>query len=132
MCLELNDYSGGPVIVVATVGMASRRSASVQSFGLNRAVMIPQSCLLIETKKFPIMPGEDQEIVNERMNGKSFCPYLGSVLPAAGLKVPAFCVEGLGWWLELERGVFKLGLCIYSEPEAKKDPERYVLFPSIQ
>jgi hypothetical protein len=35
MCLELNDYSGGPVIVVATVGMASRRSASVQSFGLN-------------------------------------------------------------------------------------------------
>jgi len=94
--------------------------------------MIPQSCLLIETKKFPIMPGEDQEIVNERMYGKALCQYLESVLPGAGLKVPSYCAEDWGWWLEVERGAFKMGLCIYSDPEAEKDPERYAILPSIQ
>ncbi|MRR50404.1 MAG: hypothetical protein EG825_05735 [Rhodocyclaceae bacterium] len=94
--------------------------------------MIPQSCLLIETKKFPVMPGEDEEIVNERMYGKALCQYLESVLPAAGLKVPSYCAEDWGWWLEVERGAFKMGLCIYSDPEAEKDPERYAILPSIQ
>ena len=94
--------------------------------------MIPQSCLLIETKKFPIMPGEDQEIVNERMYGKALCLYLESVLPGAGLKVPSYCAEDWGWWLEVERGAFKMGLCIYSDPEAEKDPERYAILPSVQ
>lgn len=94
--------------------------------------MIPQSCLLIETKKFPIMPGEDQEIVNERMYGKALCQYLESVLPRAGVEVPSYCAEDWGWWLDVKRGAFKMGLCIYSDPEAKKDPERYAILPSIQ
>lgn len=94
--------------------------------------MIPQSCLLIETKKFPIMPAEDQEIVNERMYGKALCQYLESVLPGAGVEVPSYCAEDWGWWLDVKRGAFKMGLCIYSDPEAKKDPERYAILPSIQ
>lgn len=94
--------------------------------------MIPQSCLLIETKKFPIMPGEDREIVNERMYGKALCQYLESVLPAYGLNVASYCAEDWGWWLEVQRGTFKMGLCIYSDPEAEKDPERYAILPSIQ
>jgi len=49
--------------------------------------MIPESCLLIETCKFPILPGEDQEIVNEGMYGKAFCQYLESALPLAGVRV---------------------------------------------
>ena len=93
--------------------------------------MIPQSCLLIETRKFPIMPGEDQEIVNERMYGKALCQYLASVLPGAGIQAPYYCAEDWGWWLEVERGGFKMGLCIYSDPEAEKDPERYAILPSI-
>lgn len=94
--------------------------------------MIPQSCLLIETKKFPAMPDEDQEIVNERMYGKALCQYLASVLPGAGLKVPSYCAEDWGWWLEVKRGDFRMGLCIYADPEAEKEPERYAILPSIQ
>ncbi len=36
--------------------------------------MIPQSCLLIETKKFPVLPSEDQEIVNELTYGNRLSP----------------------------------------------------------
>ena len=94
--------------------------------------MIPQSCLLVETRKFPIMPREDQEIVNERMYGKALCQYLESVLPGAGLKVLGYCAEDWGWWLEVKLGAFKMGLCVYSDPEATANPERYAILPSVQ
>ncbi len=93
--------------------------------------MIPQSCLLIESKKFPALPGEDQELTNERMYGKALCQYLQSELPLAGINVPSYCNEDWGWWLEVERGAFTMGLCIYSDPAAAKAPERYALLPSI-
>ena len=93
--------------------------------------MIPQSCLLIESKKFPVLPGEDQEIANERLYGKALCLYLQSELPLAGINVPTFCHEDWSWWLEVKRGSFKMGLCIYSDRAAAKDPERYALLPSI-
>jgi hypothetical protein len=93
--------------------------------------MIPQSCLLIESKKFPILPGEDREITNEHMYGKALCIYLQSELPRAGISVPFFCNEDWGWWLEVERGAFKMALCIYSDPDATEHPERYALMPSI-
>jgi hypothetical protein len=93
--------------------------------------LIPRSCLLIESKKFPVMPGEDQEITNERMYGKALCQYLQAALPSSGIIVPTYCNEDWGWWLDVERGDFKMGLCIYSEPAVVKDPERYALLPSI-
>ena len=93
--------------------------------------MIPQSCLLLETSKFPILPGEDQELTNERMYGKALCQYLKAELPRAGINVPSFCNEDWGWWVDVERGNFKMGLCIYSDPAAAEDPERYALLPSI-
>jgi hypothetical protein len=93
--------------------------------------VIPQSCLLIETTKFPILPGEDQELVNERMYGKALCLYLQAQLPGAGISVPAYCNEDWGWWLEVERGPFRMGLCIYSDPEATENPKRYALMPSV-
>ena len=93
--------------------------------------MFPQSCLLIETRKFPILKGEDEEITNERMYGKALCNYLQAELPRAGIGVPFFCNEDWGWWLEVERGGFKMGLCIYSDPDATADPERYAVMPSI-
>lgn len=94
--------------------------------------MIPQTCLLIETKKFPILAGEDDDLVNERMYGKALCKYLESILPGVGINVPFFCSEDWGWWLELEHNGFKMGLCIYSDPDARGDPERYALLPSIE
>ncbi len=93
--------------------------------------MIPQSCLLIESKKFPIQPGEDQEITNERMYGKALCAYLQERLPRVGVNVPFFCNEDWGWWLEVEFGDFKMALCIYSDPDAEGNPEKYAIMPSI-
>lgn len=93
--------------------------------------MIPKSCLLIETKKFPILPGEDAELTNERMYGKALCTYLQSALPGAGINVPSFNNEDWGWWVDLEHGAFKMGLCVYSDPSAEGNPERYALLPSI-
>jgi hypothetical protein len=92
--------------------------------------MIPQSCLLIETKRFRVQPGEDQEITNERMYGKALCTYLQEHLPSAGVNVPFFCNEDWGWWLEVEHGGFKMALCIYSDP-GESNPEKYGLMPSI-
>jgi len=94
--------------------------------------MIPQSCVLIETKKFPILDGERDEIINENMYGKSLCIYLEKNLPKAGIRVPYFCAEDWGWWLEVECNGFEMGLCIYSDPDAKVDPEKYAIIPSIQ
>jgi len=94
--------------------------------------MIPQSCLLISTKKFPVLEGEKDEIVNPGMYGKALCKYLEVELPRVGVNVPFFCNEDWGWWLEVERSGFKMALCIYSEPGADPNPERYALLPSIQ
>jgi hypothetical protein len=77
------------------------------------------------------MPGEDKENVNEFMYGKALCEYLQSALPPASIDVPSYCNEDWGWWLEVKRGSFKMGFCIYSDPTAEKDPERYALLPSI-
>ncbi|RPI78571.1 MAG: hypothetical protein EHM45_06130 [Desulfobacteraceae bacterium] len=94
--------------------------------------MIPQSCLLIETKKFPILDGEKDEITNENMYGKALCKYLEAQLPSIGINVPFYCNEDWGWWLETDRNGFKMALCIYSDPDANPNPERYAILPSIQ
>ena len=94
--------------------------------------MIPQTCLLIKTRKFPILVGEDDEVTNEHMYGKALCKYLESELPTVGIDVPFFCNEDWGWWLEVQRGAFKMGLCIYSDPDARGDPERYAVMPSMK
>jgi hypothetical protein len=93
--------------------------------------MIPRSCIAIETSKFPIQKGEGEEIVNENMYGRALCEYLEERLPKAGVEVPMFCAEDWGWWLEVKDGDFTMGLCIYSDPDATGDPERYAILPSI-
>jgi hypothetical protein len=114
------------------VWIVHRREPLIAGVGLHENTqMIPQSCLLIESKKFPIQPGEDQEITNERMYGKALCTYLQEHLPRAGVNVPFFCNEDWGWWLEVEHGDFKMALCIYSDPDAEGNPEKYGLMPSI-
>lgn len=81
---------------------------------------------------FPILEGEKQELVNDGMFGKALCTYLQERLPSAGFSVPFFCNEDWGWWLQTERSGFCIGLCIYSDPDADADPERYALMPSLQ
>jgi hypothetical protein len=94
--------------------------------------MIPQSCLLIKTKKFLVLQGEKEELVNEGKYGKELCIYLQARLPLVGNQVPYFCNEDWGWWLQTEQNGFRMGLCIYSDSNAAPDPECYPLMPSIQ
>ena len=93
--------------------------------------MIPKTCVAIKTKKFPILEGEEDELVNEGMYGKALCLYLENKLPLAGIKVPFFCCEDWGWWIEVNDGEFIMGLCIYSDPEAVNSPERFAIIASI-
>jgi hypothetical protein len=93
--------------------------------------MIPNICVVIETKKFPVLEGEEDELVNENMYGKALCLYLEKSLPLVGIEVPFLCCEDWGWWIEVIDGEFKMGLCIYSDPDAIKNPEKYAIISSI-
>lgn len=70
----------------------------------------------IKSRKFPILPGEEEEIVNEGMYGKALAEYLQAKLSARGYGVPFVCAEDWGWWVELTNAPFSFGVCIYSEP----------------
>lgn len=94
--------------------------------------MIKNCCLLIETSKFPILDGEEDEIINENMYGKAICLYLEEKLPSIGISVPFFCNEDWGWWLETNRNGFEMALCIYSDPDADSNPQKYAILPSIR
>ena len=65
--------------------------------------MTPQSCLLIESRRFPILEGEKRELVNEGMFLQALCTHLQERLPSAGFQVPFFCNEDWGSWLQTER-----------------------------
>ena len=58
-------------------------------------------------------------------------PVSRKKLPLVGIRVPTFCNEDWGWWLEVEDNDFKMALCIYSDPNARKNPEKYAILPSI-
>ena len=94
-------------------------------------MIIPGTCIEIETTKFPIADGEDDEVINERMYGKALCRYLQSELPKFGIESPMYCCEDWGWWIELTLNDFKLGLQIYSDPDFDQNPERYAIMSSI-
>ena len=68
----------------------------------------------IRSSKFPILPGEDDEIVNDEMYGKALSHYLQQQLSARGYSVPFFCSEDWGWWVEISDLPIKFGVCIYS------------------
>jgi len=94
--------------------------------------MIPNSCIAIKTKKFPILEGEEDEIINEGMYGKALCMYLEERLPKAGIEVPSFFCEDWGWWIDVNNGEYKMGLCVYSHPDEDSQPESYAIMPSEQ
>jgi len=93
--------------------------------------MIQNSCLKIETKKFPILQGEEEEIVNDNMYGKALCQYLKSNLSNTNIKVQDYFAEDWGWLLDVKVKDFEMGLCIYSDPDATGNPEKYGIMPSI-
>lgn len=93
--------------------------------------MIPNSCIAIRTDRFPILEGEQDEIVNEGTYGRALCEYLASRLPAEGIAVHGFFAEDWGWWVDVEADGFAMGLCVYADPDAVGDPGRYAILPSV-
>ena len=63
----------------------------------------------IKSSKFPILPGETDELVNEGMYGKALAEYLQDKLAARAYDVPFVCCEDWGWWVELKAAPFTLG-----------------------
>jgi hypothetical protein len=71
----------------------------------------------VRSAKFPILPGEKDELVNEGMYGKALAQYLQDKLKARGYDARFICCEDWGWWVELKGVPFVFGVCIYCGPE---------------
>jgi hypothetical protein len=71
----------------------------------------------IRSAKFPILPGEKEELVNEGMYGKALAQYLQVKLKDRGYDAPFICCEDWRWWVELKTAPFAFGVCIYCGPE---------------
>jgi len=71
----------------------------------------------IRSAKFPILPGEAEELVNEGMYGKAVAEYLQTRLNDRGYDAPFYCCEDWGWWVELKGMPFTFGVCIYCSEE---------------
>lgn len=68
----------------------------------------------IKTAKFPVLPGEDDELVNEGTYGKALALYLEERLKEKSHRVPFICCEDWGWWVEIEGHPFTTGVRIYA------------------
>jgi hypothetical protein len=67
----------------------------------------------VASPRFPILPGEADELVNEGMYGKALTLYLVERLGARGYAVSGHCCEDWGWWIGLNGFPFLFGVCIY-------------------
>ena len=87
----------------------------------------------IRSPKFPILPGENEELVNEGMYGKAAAEYLQLKLRERGYEVPFVCCEDWGWWVELKNAPFECAVDLEKDYDkqvlAKRAPER--LFSSL-
>ena len=70
-----------------------------------------------------MLPGEEDELVNEGMFGKALALYLQETLPGAGYSVSSICAEDWGWWVGAEDQTGRLDVCVYGLPDQEKVPE---------
>lgn len=70
----------------------------------------------IRSTKFPIQPGEADELVNEGTYGKALAEYLQGRLLELGYEAPFVCCEDWGWWVDIKGQPFTLGICVYGFP----------------
>lgn len=69
--------------------------------------------LHIRSAKFPVLPGEDDELFNEGTHGKAFAMYLQDALTQHGYNCPSYCCEDWGWWVAVRLPTKAIGLCCY-------------------
>jgi hypothetical protein len=70
----------------------------------------------IRSTKFPILPGEEEELINEGTYGKALAQYVQAKLKDRGYDVPCVLCEDWGWWVELGGAPFVFGVCVYTDP----------------
>ncbi|MEA5474627.1 hypothetical protein VB716_10390 [Synechococcus sp. CCY9201] len=75
--------------------------------------MDAQPFLHVRSAGLRILPGEDQELVNEGTYGKACALYLQAQLTAQGYAVPFFTCEDWGWWVEIQGLGRVCGIGIY-------------------
>ena len=75
------------------------------------------SFIHIRTSKFPALPGEQEEVVNDGTCAKALAEHLRSKLSERGYDAPMVCCEDWGWWIGLKSAPFAFGVCVYSGPE---------------
>jgi hypothetical protein len=76
--------------------------------------MMP-SFLHIRSAHFPVLPGEEQELVNPGTFGKALALYLQDKLQQRGYLAPFVVCEDWGWWVEISGAPFPFGVCIYCD-----------------
>ena len=79
----------------------------------------------LRSNKFAILPGENDEIVNEGMYGKALAENLKRELTERGYNVPFVCPEDWGWWVELNLDSMRSGVLIHAVPDTS-DPIEYL------
>jgi hypothetical protein len=67
----------------------------------------------VRSSKLGILPGEDDELVNEGMYGKAFAQYLQAALAQHGYETPLVVCEDWGWWVTIAGLPFPTGIGIY-------------------
>lgn len=72
----------------------------------------------VRSDSFPILPGEEDELLNDGTYGKALAVYLRENLNNLGYDAPFVCCEDWGWWVELKSAPFTFGVCLYSQPES--------------
>lgn len=77
----------------------------------------------IRSSKFPTLPGEADELVNEGTYGKALAGYLDARLRTRGYEVPFIGCEDWGWWVEIAGQPFALGCCVYGASDAAGGPD---------
>jgi len=83
----------------------------------------PLPFIHIKSAKFPVLPGEDDELVNEGTYGKALAQYLEARLTERSYKVDFICCEDWGWWMEIKGFPFVTGVCIYATAKLHESEE---------
>ena len=69
--------------------------------------------LHVRSPKLGVMPGEDDELINEGMYGKAFARYLQDHLIENGYEAPDVVCEDWGWWVTIDGLPYRCGIGIY-------------------
>ena len=78
----------------------------------------------IQTKKFPILDGEEDELLNDGMYGKACGQYIQQNLTKLGYDCSQPICEDWGWGVAVESQGVRAMVCIYAAA-AQKDPQEY-------